>query len=89
MSFMSISAKENLRSGPYNEILMVKTREDRISKWVILEDGKFNIVWDSISNITFCFSFILMPLVIMSNIHLLDSVRIPELIIDVILAIDI
>jgi hypothetical protein len=50
---MSKPNKKNLGKGAYSDLLMVGTEKNKISKWVILEDGKFNIVWDSISNITF------------------------------------
>jgi hypothetical protein len=89
ISFMSNSSKIKLGKGVYSKFLNLKDDKVRISKWVILEVGQFNIVWGTISNITYCFSFILIPLVIMSRLHLLDAVRIPELIIDFILAIDI
>jgi hypothetical protein len=89
ISIMGISDKNNLSKGDFNEFLDLKDNTVRISKCVILKDGKFNIIWDSISHITYCFSFILIPIVISSNIQFLETVRIPEIIIDFILAIDI
>jgi len=49
---------------------------------VVLEDGKFNIVWDSITNIFYIISFVLIPLVIASALRLHDKIWFIELIID-------
>lgn len=73
---------------PYEPSLGVEP-PNPISKWVILEDGKFNIVWDSVSNITYIISFYLIPLVISTDLDLLEQIWWFELILDFILAFDI
>ena len=60
-----------------------------MSRWVILEDGKFNIIWDSITNMFYLISLILIPLVIWTDVNLLKDVQIIELLIDIYLAADI
>jgi hypothetical protein len=62
---------------------------NKISKWVILEDGKFNIVWDSITSAFYMISLILIPFVISTDVTVLDNIQIVELLIDIYLAIDI
>jgi hypothetical protein len=64
MSMQSIPDKENLGKGEFSEFLDLKDDKVRISKWVILKDGRFNIIWDSISHIIYCLSFILIPIVL-------------------------
>lgn len=88
MALFTSPSKRNLGKGPIEDFHLIEYGP-KISKWVILEDGKFNIVWDSISNITYIISFMVIPLVICSNLELLDSLWIFELILDIILAIDI
>jgi len=73
--------------NPYTSVII--TKGNKISKWVILEDGKFNVVWDSVSNLTYIMSFILIPLVIATSLNLHDDIRFLEFVIDIILAIDI
>ena len=67
----------------------VVTGKKEISKWVILEDGKFNIVWDSITNTFYVISMILIPIVLASNMILLSKVELFELVIDAWLLADI
>lgn len=56
---------------------------------MILEAGKFNIFWDTMTNAFYVMSFILIPLVISSNIELIHTLQPLELIIDIWLIADV
>ena len=83
-----VLAPINKRKQNFNQIEILPDR-NKISKWVILEDGRFNIVWDSITNVFYLISLILIPLVIWTDVALLSNVQIIEILIDVYLAADI
>ena len=75
--------KNDVRS--YSSTMLCAPLKKQPNKWVIIPNGNFNIVWDSIVNLFLLVSFILIPLVLASKLQMFDEVRWLEFTIDVIL----
>lgn len=56
---------------------------------VIAHDSVFKIVWNTFVNILYTFSFYLIPLVIASNMSLLESLFLVEIVMDIVMFIDV
>jgi hypothetical protein len=77
------SSNLNLRS---NTMILLRDRKKR--PCVVHDDNKFILIWDTFVNILYILSFIIIPLMVASNLTLLEHMYFAEFVVDLILFID-